>query len=120
MADGFNMLQRFVAEVRVQGFRISFGGLSDIGRMLEGQEPLGSESSATRDGVELVEKQLGGEASALRPFVCDANGGYPDSAFAIWQAEGLDLPGNLMELRVIPRANARKAFARFVERQEDS
>ena len=52
MTEPFSMLQRFVAEVRVQGFRISFAGLSDIGRMLEGQAALASESGAERDGAE--------------------------------------------------------------------
>ena len=117
MADSFNMLQRFVAELRVQGFRISFAGLSDIGRMLEGQEPLGSESGAARDGADLVAKHLAGEASALRPFVCDANGSYAAETLIAWQAEGVDVPGDIESLRVIPRANACKAFARFVERQ---
>jgi hypothetical protein len=64
-----------------------------------------------------VKKHLGGEASALRPFVCDERGSYPAGTLVTWQAEGLDLPGNLESLRVIPRANVRKAFARFVERQ---
>ena len=120
MVQAFNMLQRFVAEVRVQGFRISYAGLSDIGRMLEGQDPLGSESGAARDGADLAAKQLSGEAYALLPFVCDADGSYPDGAILTWQAEGLDVPGDIEMLRVIPRANACKAFARFVERQGEA
>ncbi len=120
MVDGFNMLQRFVAEVRVQGFRISFAGLSDVARMLDGQSPLGSERGSARHGAEVVAKQLTGSSVALRPFVCDARGSYPAGALITWQAEGLDLPGNLESMRVIPRANATKAFARFVERQGGS
>lgn len=120
MVDGFSMLQRFIAEVRVQGFRISFAGLSDVARMLEGQSPLGSERGAARHGAEVVAKSLSGESGALRPFVCDGRGSYPAGAVVAWQAEGLDLPGNLESLRVIPRANATKAFARFIERQGGS
>ena len=120
MAKAFTMLQRFMAEVRVQGFRISFSGLSDVARMLEGQEPLGSDSGAARHGQKVVEQQLGGEANALRPFVCDERGGYPAGAIVAWQAEGLEVPGNLESLRIIPRPNVRKAFLRFVERQGDN
>jgi len=68
----------------------------------------------------MAEQHLSGEAGALRPFVCDERGGYPPGALIAWQAEGLDLPGDLESLRVIPRANVRKAFARFVERQGKS